>query len=277
MADDKPRFNYHAHAFALQGEITHPIQAKLEPQAPSAVSPFGGFGYARADPFNLHEIFAHRGARSRAEGGYNAKTDEHFAVAHAMMEGFNISDVVTVDAISARLVTMHSTRQEEPCISPHGSTIENLRIAGHPIELIPLIGVYHDLDTMSKLRDHYKANAQFQNSFHQDACVGKEADLPPKKRKFFPWRRHKTNGELPEFRGHTIVPLFRIVDPKVPGIEVHGNVISIHQFGRLHIGEMVVSRDERRVTMIHADLGSPQSGDGTACFSCSGSGQTDPS
>ena len=36
--EEKRRFSYHAHVLALQGEVTHPIQQRIEPQAPSAVS-----------------------------------------------------------------------------------------------------------------------------------------------------------------------------------------------------------------------------------------------
>src|SRR5215831_7639439 len=139
MNDEKRRFHYHAHALALQGEVTHPFQEKIERQAPSAVSPFGGFGVARADAFNLRDVVSHRGGRSRAEAGHNPNTDEHYSLASVVLEGLNLSDVVTVDRIVARLTAVHSERQEEPCISPHGSTIENLRIAGHPIQLIPLV------------------------------------------------------------------------------------------------------------------------------------------
>jgi hypothetical protein len=276
MNDEKRRFHYHAHALALQGEVTHPFQETIERQAPSAVSPFGGFGVARTDAFNLRDVISHRGARSRAEAGHNPNTDEHYSVASVVLEGLNLSDVVTVDRIVARLTAVHSERQEEPCISPHGSTIENLRIAGHPIELISLVGTYHTLDTMQKVRDDYRSNTDFRDALHEDAFIGQEAALPEKVRRFFPWRRHRTNGELPEFRGHTIVPLFRIVDPKVPGIEVHGSVIHIHHFGRLHIGELFINRDERRVTMLHADLGSPQHADFVAAAVCGGTSPSDP-
>jgi hypothetical protein len=276
MSNEKRRFHYHAHALALQGEVTHPFQEKIEPQAPSAVAPFGGFGLAQADPFSLRDVISHRGARSRAEAGHNPKTDEHYAVANVVLEGLNLSDLVTVDRIVARLTAVHSEKQEEPCISPHGSFIGNLRIAGHPIELIPLVGIYHTLDTMQKVREHYVSNPDFRDTLHQDAFIGKEATLPEKVRKFFPWRRHGSNGELPEFRGHTIVPLFRIVDPKVPGIEVHGSVIHIHHFGRLHIGELFISCDDRRVTMVHADLGSPQHADIMAASACGGTSPSDP-
>jgi hypothetical protein len=276
MNDDKPRFSYHAHALALQGEITHPFQEKLEPQAPSFVSPFGGFGVAQADPFNVRDVVSHRGARSRSEAGYNPNTDEHYAVANVVLDGLNLSDLVTVDSIVARLTAVHSERQDEPVISPHGSTIQNLRIAGHPIELIPLVGTYHVLDTMQKVREHYKANKEFREQFHDLGRVGKVAELPEKIRKFFPWRKHQINGELPECHGHTIVPLFQIVDPKVPGIEVHGTVIYVHHFGRLHIGELLISPGERRVTMIHADLGSPQEASFVAANVCGGGGPLDP-
>lgn len=276
MNDNTRRFAYHAHALALQGEITHPFREKIEPQAPSAVSPFGGFGVARADAFNLRDVVSHCGARSRTEAGYNPKTKEHYAVAHVALEGFNLSDVVTADSIVARLTAIHPERQDEPFISPHGSFIQNLRVAGTPIELVPYVGTYHQLDTMQKVRDHYKANADFRSALHDDARVGKEASLPEKLRKFFPWRRHQPNGELPEFHGHTIVPLFRIVDPKVPGIDVHGSVIHIHHFGRLHIGELLIRSDDRRITMIHADLGSPQEAELMVSSVCGGSSPADP-
>jgi hypothetical protein len=129
---------------------------------------------------------------------------------------------------------------------------------------------------MSGLRQHYKDNEQYRNDFHTDAYIGKQSDVPSKKQKFFPWLNHKPNGVLPEFRGHTIVPLFRIEDPGIPGVDVHGNVIHIHNFGRIRLGELVISCDERRVTMFHADLGSPQEANFTASSVCSGNGQTDP-
>jgi hypothetical protein len=271
-----PRFNYHAHALALQGEITHPFQEKLEPQAPSAVSPFGGFGTARADPFNLKEVISHRGARSRTEAGYNPNTDEHYALANVVLDGLNLSDVVTAESILARVSAVHSTRQPEPAISPAGSMIQGLRILGHPIDLIPLVSTYHNHSTMQGLRDHYKNDSKYREDFHKDAYIGKQSDVPPKKQKFFPWLKHEPNGVLPEFRGHTIVPLFRIIDPQIPGVDVHGNVIHIDNFGRIRLGELVVSCDERRVTMFHADLGSPQHGNATAANVCVGAGQTDP-
>jgi hypothetical protein len=129
---------------------------------------------------------------------------------------------------------------------------------------------------MSELRKEYESDPEFQKSFHEDAFIGKADKLPPEKHKFFPWLRHKIDGKLPEFRGHTIVPLYRIEDPHVPGLEVHGSVISVRNFGRIHVGEMYVSPEERRVTMLRADLGSPMHANIVAGGACGGGGRTDP-
>lgn len=277
MSDEQPRFHYHAHALALQGEFTHPFKEKIEPQASSFVAPFGGFAKGFANPFSLHDVISHKGARSRAEAGYNPNTNKHYAVAGTTLEGLNIDDMVTVDKIVARLTAVHSTKQEEPFISPHGSAISGLRVAGHEIKLVPLIDTYHTLDTMKKVRDHYENDANFRAEFHADACVGEHDRLLDKVRKFFPWRRHQITDKLPEFHGHTIVPLFRIENPKVAGLEVHGaNVLYIHNFGRLHIGELFISSDDRRMTMLHVDLGSPQEGNLQCGFVCGGPPPADP-
>jgi hypothetical protein len=274
--NDQPRFNYHAHAVALEGEITHPFTEKIDVQAPSSVSPNGGFGTAQADPYNLRDIVSHSGARSHTEGSYHPDTNQHYAVAHVKLEGLNISDMVTVDAIIGRLTAVHSTKQEEPCISPHGSRIQGLKVAGHPIELIPLIGHYHKCDTWADLCKYYETDKGYREELHEDTRVGVGDKLPEKVRKFFPWRKQKPNGKLPQFRGHTIVPLFRVVNPNVPGIEVYGNLIVVQNFGRILVGELVISSDERRVTMLRAELGSPIQASMLASTVCGGGGQNDP-
>jgi len=265
-----PQLLYNLHSLALQGEITRPFQERINPQPASAVLTTDGVASYRADKFSLGNVLSHKGARGHIETAYNSQTDEYHAVAHTVLQGLNISNVVTIDQIAARLVAVFSTRQDEPGISPLGSMIVNLRVAGHPIELIPLVGMYQDLNTMQKLRHRYRESAEFRQSFAIDSFVGRELELPEQTHKFFPWRRHKSSGELPEFRGHTIVPLFRIVDPKVPGIQVHGNVIEIHDFGRLVVGELYISDGERRVVMIQADLGSPVEGYLAVCAATAG-------
>jgi hypothetical protein len=191
-------------------------------------------------------------------------------VAQTLLVGFKISGVVEIDQVAARLTAVYSVRQEEPNISPLGSAIENLRVFGHRIELIPLTSTYHELDTMQKVREHYKTDAQFRHEFELGTFVSQKPELPKKTHKFFPWLNHRDNGQLPEYRGHTIVPLFRIIDPMVPGIQVYSNVIEIRDFGRLVVGELFISGGERRLVMIQADLGSPDDGYIAACAATAG-------
>ncbi|MBV9508480.1 MAG: hypothetical protein JO323_26120 [Acidobacteriia bacterium] len=274
--NNDPRFHYNAHAVALEGKVNHPFQQDIDVQAPTFVSPNGGYGTAKADPYNLRDIVSHNGARSRAEAGQKPNTTNHYAIVHAELQGFNISDVLTADSVVARLSVTHSPDQEEPFISPKGSRIENLRILGHEITLIPLADTYHSNGTMSDLRKHFADNKDYRQTFYAHGFIGSANDVPDDKHKFFRWLLHKKKDELPEFRGHTIVPLFKIVDPNVAGIQVHGSVISVHNFGRIHVGELYVSPEERRVTMLRAKLGSPQDASIVAGGGGGGMGQTDP-
>jgi hypothetical protein len=61
-----------------------------------------------------------------------------------------------------------------------------------------------------------------------------------------------------------------------PGVfEVRGNVVYVPDFGRIHLGEMVITPHERRLKMIHANLGSPAHADISVCCVCGGGGPID--
>jgi hypothetical protein len=72
--------------------------------------------------------------------------------------------------------------------------------------------------------------------------------------------------------GTTIVPLFIVLNPSAAGFQVSGNTITVENFGTIVLGELVISDYERRLTMLHADLGSGAS----ACIVGGNGGPTDP-
>jgi hypothetical protein len=261
MDTNTSRFLYHAHAVGVAGRITRPFEETIAVQAASALSASGGYSSARQEPYRLREVFSHKGVHTEATGSHSPKTATHDTVVTATVDGFNLCDVVLADSFTARITSVHPERESaEPRITPQGSMFHKLRIAGKDIILESKVDDYDKLDSMGKLREHYKSNAQFRETFRRDAFVGQEAALPETRQRYFPWRRHQNPDELPEQRGVTIVPLFVVKNPSSPGFEVHGNVIWVQDFGRIHIGELVISAYERRVTMLHVDLGSPIDG-----------------
>jgi len=281
MKTQKPRFHYHAHAIALAGEVTHPFQEIIDVQAAATIPPMGGISSSHRKRYRLPSIVMHHGARSKATGKHNPEARIHEAMAYAAVEGLNIEHVVTADFITAHITaTFHTDRgpDQELEVTPRGSMFHRLRIAGHDINLVPNVDQYHELDTLAKVKQAYSGNKKgFRDAFDRDCCVGQVDALPATHHRFFPWSKRKPNGELPTYNGHTIVPLFTVQNEDVPGVfTVKGNVIDVANFGRIHLGEMVITPNERRVMMIHADMGSPEDADLSVCCVCGGSGPLDP-
>ena len=282
MNDPKPRYHHHAHAVALAGEVTHPFHEVIDVQAPATIPSAGGVSSSHKKRYRLPGVLMHHGARTKATGRHNPEANRHELMAHAALEGLNIEDVLTVDFVTAHLTATYRTDVkddgQEAQISPRGSMFHRLRIAGRDIDLEPNVDLYHELDTLAKVKQAYKDNKdQFKEKFDRDSFVGKESELPPTHHQFFPWRKQKPTAELPTHRGHTIIPLFTVKNPNEPGVfEVRGNVVYVANFGRIHIGEMVITPHERRVMMIHVDMGSPTHADLMVASVCTGGGQTDP-
>ena len=280
MKIQKPRFHYHAHAIALSGEVTHPFHEVIDVQAPATIPPTGGFSSSHTERYRLPGILMHHGARSKATGKHSPEAKTHEAMAHVGIEGLNIEDVLTVDFVTAHLSATYYTElgdDQEPQITPRGSMFHKLRIAGRDIILEPNVDLYHELDTMAKVKKAYSNNTNgFKDTLDRDAFIGQESVLPESHFRFFPWRKHEPSGDLPEKLGHTVVPLFIVKNENDPGVfEVRGNVVYVRNFGRIHLGEMVITPCERRVTMIYADLGSPADADLAVNSGCVGGGPID--
>jgi hypothetical protein len=281
MTSQKSRFHYHAHAIALAGEVTHPFHEIIDVQAPATIPSMGGVSSSHRKGYRLRGVLMHHGAHTQTTGRHNLKANAHEVMAYAALGGLNIEDVLTVDFVTAHLTATYHTDSEdddqEPQISPRGSMFHRLRIAGREIDLEPNVDLYHELDTMAKVRKAYSDNAhKFKARLDRDAFIGQEAKLPESHHRFFPLRRHKPDGNLPEYHERTVVPLFRVRNKNEPGVfEVRGNVVYVPDFGRIHLGELVITPYERRVTMIRADLGSPVNANVVAASGCGGGGPID--
>ncbi len=275
----KTRFLYNAHAAGLSGKITRPFPATLEVQAPSALPTSGGYSSARRRNVRIRRIFHCVETHTEATGAFNNDKEAHDTSATASAQQFNLQDVVTADNITARVSSSHPTGQDvEPTIVLLGTGIVNLRVAGRDIELESLVDDYSDLSTMTSLRERYESDAAFRTKLQDLMMIGRKDEMEDSRlHKFFPWCHRERSDKLPTFRNSTILPLFRILNQSAPGFTVLGNVIYVQNFGRIHVGELVVSAYERRVNALHIDLGSPV--DGTidaSSVGCNGSTNDPP-
>jgi len=262
-----PRFLYHASAVGVAGEVRRPFQQVIHCQASSALPRYGGHAHSRVDKFQLADIVKHSACFTHATGIYNKETDSFETTVQSTVADIDVRGVVTADLTTAKVHSNHPNKPGvEPSITVEGSEIKGLRVAGRVIDLEPRVNIYCEHTTLSGLRKYYSENKQFQQDFESEAFVDNEAKLPEDVLHFFPWRRRKSSTDLHHHNNMVIVPLYKVKNPSERGFEVYGNVIKVHDFGRVHIGELIIEGNRRRVMMLHVDMGSPC--EGCVSFSC---------
>jgi len=274
----RSRFLFHAYAAGLSGKIHRPYEETLEVQAPSALPPSGGVSNGSSKGVKVRDFLQCDSVVSRSTGEFQAATGTYETRVTAAAEQFNLGGVVTADLVRAQVHSSHSQDEKsEPSIVPEGSAIINLRVLGTLIEFENLSDLFTELNTMTKLRDRHKENPDFRTRIHEYTMVVRFAELAENHlHRYFPFCRSSPQEELHETRHAAILPLFRVLTPSGPGFKVVQNVIHIENFGRLHLGELIVTPTERRVTAVHVDLGSPTGGHFTVCSVGANGGQTDP-
>jgi hypothetical protein len=233
------RFRYHAATSALSFHFSLPFQEEIPAQASLCLKETGGFIHTRVDNFNFRDIVTFRCARAYAAGSFSHKDHAFDATASVTIEGLNILNIVTADRVTARVASSHPKSGEEPGITPIGSSIENLRIAGHLIE------VDFAVDTFSKFRTFAQVREDMQRG-------GDCATLVT------PADGHKESG-ITELSG----TLVRSIKGLGPELELIGSdTIRIPGFGRITLGGIRITERKRTISMLQFELGSTPEGSG---------------
>jgi len=240
----KIRFLYHADAAAATGYITLPHQELIETPASASSPLLGGHATARAENFSHRGILSFRKAEVHVVGSYSAEDRAHGTLSSVAIEGVNVLDVVTCDRIVLRLTSKHPEDGGEPSFIPLGSRFENLRIAGHPIEVDIATDLFTRHSTWSKLSHAYENDQAFRSE------VGKLSMIQAKGKK------------LPEGHGTLGVTLARNLDKLPRGLERRDHGIYVPHFGTVYLAEYFVSRHAQRLLMLHVDLGCAVEGRG---------------
>jgi hypothetical protein len=127
---------YHAEASALKGTLNRPIAQIIYPQAPVSLPREGGYRSARVENFRAENVLSFSSAYTQVAGTKSLKEDHgQTTLATAVLENFNVLDVVTADRIVAQIGTDYVNGSYIPSITFLGTRFENLRIAGHPVNV----------------------------------------------------------------------------------------------------------------------------------------------
>ena len=138
MPGDRPprEHIYDAQAFALQGDLQLPLRAEIKPQAFADLPKGGGYLSERAHDYRLEGVISFRAAYTQVAGNLDRKPGHGYVtLATAVLEDFNILDVVTADRVVAQVSAEHPLDGCIPEVTFLGTRFDNLRIAGHPVRL----------------------------------------------------------------------------------------------------------------------------------------------
>jgi hypothetical protein len=127
---------YYAEATVLSGHLRLPVSQPIEPQVHTKLSEKGGYFSQRSEIYRLQSIISFRSAYSHVAGNRSNKPGEGpTTLTTTVVEGLNVLEVVTADRVVGQTITVHPLEGYVPSISFLGTRFENLRIAGHPVEL----------------------------------------------------------------------------------------------------------------------------------------------
>ncbi len=233
----KIRFLYHADAAAATGYLTVPHQELIETPASASSPLLGGHATAHAENFSHRGIISFRKADVKVVGSYSAKDRAHGTLSSVAIEGVNILDVVTCDRIVLRLTSKHPEDGGEPSFIPLGSRFENLRIAGHPIEVDMATDLFTAHHTWSQITKAYEKDPAFHDEIARLSMI------------------EAKGKRLPEGHGTVGLTLARNLDKLPPGLERRDHGIYVPHFGTVYLAEYFISRHAQRLLMLHVDLG----------------------
>ena len=242
-------FHYRGCAHAFAGNFTRPFQELIEVQAASALPINGGHGNARVENFKFREFISFRKGYTHVTGAHQDSDRSNNTLVTATLEGLNLLDVVTADRIVARLYSKHPDGAGEGVFTIAGSKFENLRIAGHPVNIDLDLKTIDSVPTYEAALKEYEKKGDFYKIAHDPLKTGKPIDP------------RGPNGAF-------LCSCVKEMETDYPGVVRVAHCFKVPGFGKVFLGELVIRYGERTLTMIRFELGSSISGGG------SGSGAT---
>ncbi len=137
MPEAVPRTHkFNAEAKILEGSLRLPLDQKIHPQAHALLPTEGGYRAQHSAGYRLEGLVSYGAAHSQVAGSPGTKCGQGWCtLSTTVIEDLNVLEVVTADRVVGQILTEHPLQGYTPTISFLGTRFENLRFAGHPVEL----------------------------------------------------------------------------------------------------------------------------------------------
>jgi hypothetical protein len=264
------RFVFRGHASAVAGQIYRPKTIIVDVKGgASSLGVSGGRSQSQIGGASFGDIIKFGSAFTLAEGLFD---DEKQAAAVTDHKGrqsqlsstttvtaetreisVGIRPVVTIKRARGTLVSRSSVAGSgEPSIAPgRDTTIQGVIVAGNVLNVNLNIGFFHKYDTRSKVRaaaDDLKTFRGYAGQLVTGATVeGCEPERPG---------LTSRDGVIYT----TIVKELKWEGKPPANARIDGHSVIVKDFGTVYFGELLIDKDERRLTMARFELGSPVGG-----------------
>lgn len=273
LAGVKRIHTYHGEADILAMELKEPFHEKVRPQAKVELYGSGEdshYHFKHAGPFRLEGIISYQSGYTQVAGHRSTKPGHGYAtLTTSVTEGLNILDVITADRVVAQISTEHPLDGAVPEVSFLGTRFENLRIAGHRVEIETALDILGPKPAQDA--SYFDQQSILDRMEQQYATIATDENLPDWARERYP-RQAAGWRSKDEMTGADIATC-SLVSAARSDQKSFGHVIEVPHFGKFFLGELRVNRElahtpreydsyNFRLTMIRFELGCPTQGTG---------------
>ena len=259
------RFIFRGNAAAIGGRIVRPKDLIIESGVASSLTVVGGRSRAQATQSRFGEWISFGSASTLAEGlfddvkqqievTYGRVAEDTLTTStrvNANVTALSVGDKpkLTVKRLNASLSAKSPGASGEPTIAPGNDTvIEGAAVGGHGLIVTLATTLFQRYDTQSKLLaaadDPQFVRKSGGHLFLKTAARGTAAPPTP--------RLQQTYGTTYA----TIVRSIKWADKPYPGATIDQHVVTVPDFGKIFFGELLITDQSRRLTMLRLELGS---------------------
>ena len=283
-------FYFHGDANAVGGVLTHPQQHLIATNVSCSVPQAGGETQATlrsirdGQTLTVDRAYTHAVGTAHPNGGWTT-------LVTAVLKGVNLLHILTADRIVARLSVEHPAVGYGSTVSLVGSSFENVRLAGTLLDL-PVNPFFNSPRTVDRPSTPASAGAAAGGvegasagvsssgvtgrdsgtdrlspttpslvnlALQQSREIAASPALPEGLKKRYTWVQSDTDRAARRALLCSVVEGVRSTTGKVAGTTV-GHIVSVPGLGNFLFGELIVSDDAYRLTMVRVELGCPVHG-----------------
>lgn len=276
------QWTYQGSAYGFAGEIERPLRQVIPTQAATVLGASGGRGQDRVEKFKLEGIVSFDAAYVEVGGSFDDCHNRHTSYSSATIENLNILNVVTADKVVSRIAVYSpevGDDKGELTFNITGSHFDNLKIAGHKIDVKLASHIFHEYNQHSKI-----ANAHRQGDLDQWLLGSKikDSELDKLEKEYHAlggmsqvikaWKQRGANRSTDSM---TFSPMNHVRVEEHAGdnteLRGYGSFICIPKFGVVRLAELTARKHCINLVMLRVDMCSTGTG-GTTGGGTSGGG-----